>query len=794
MRKPANKLRGFLTGWKPRSLVAGLQPDLLVIFLFFLVTVIFFARFLDGRIIFAFKDLTRYFYPLRHLMVEQVKSGLWPLWNPYIFCGFPLLATLQICFFYPLTLIYYLLPFNLGFNYYIIAHYFLAAIFMYALLRHYRLERPAAFFGGLVFAFSGYLLSVSNMNTSLSSVIWLPLVLLVFDRLVSRDLSPHLSFAKVKTPLPEGEGSKLNLVRVRGIVTLSIALALMFLGGEPTVYYTTFWLLLAYIFVFAKEKVKSIVWLGLSFALSLGLIAVQLLPFLELSRLSDRIVLTGFDLVSFRSFPPRELITFLFPFFFGNPADFGAYAEMLLGSAYQDWLISPFLGLIPLTMIFFAFKGKPRRSYFFLAAAGAGLLLAFGRYTPFYWLAFKFIPGVSLIRYPVKFLFLVSFCLAILSAEGFQSLLHSLTDDLLRFKRALRYIFPLFIVVFVVAWLGTLYWRTIFDVLARSYPPTLPKVFFDALQSMVQFNLQSLLLASGYLFILLALFWLVWQKKIGRNYFIITIILVTLADLLTNGAIIAVGASRDVITSQPAGYALLKKDPGLFRFYCTPNTERANRVIRGDTFTSALLDTKENFTANWPLLEHLSDFYGYESIRPLSLVKVLGEKLTQEKLKDNLGFLSLANVKYIVSVDKLSFSRLKQVYHKRQYAQDVYLYENLDVWPRAYLLDNKMRPNRRLGEVVIVKYRPGEIVMSVEAKVGGYLFLGESYYPGWQAAVDGRAKPILKAQELFCAVPIERGKHSVRFNYDPWSFKLGAVISIFCVLLSAICLLGKWGG
>ncbi|MFA5848168.1 MAG: YfhO family protein, partial [Thermodesulfovibrionales bacterium] len=671
----------------------------------------------------------------------------------------------------PLTLIYYLLPFNLGFNYYIIAHYFLAAIFMYALLRHYRLERPAAFFGGLVFAFSGYLLSVSNMNTSLSSVIWLPLVLLVFDRLVQRNL-------------------RLNVA----VPFLSIILALMFLGGEPTVYYTTFWLLLAYIFVFAKEKVKSIVWLGLSFALSLGLIAVQLLPFLELSRLSDRVVLTGFDLVSFRSFPPRELIAFLFPFFFGNPADFGAYAEMLLGSAYQDWLISPFLGLIPLIMIFFAFKGKPRRSYFFLAAAGAGLLLAFGRYTPFYWFAFKFIPGVSLIRYPVKFLFLVSFCLAILSAEGFQSLLRSLADDLTRFKRSLRYLFPLFTVVFVIAWLGTLCWRTIFDLFARSYSPTLPKVFFVVLQGMVQFNLQSLLLASGYLFILLALFWLAWQKKISRNFFIVTIILVTLADLLTNGAIIAVGASREVVTSQPAGYALLKKDPGLFRFYCTPNTERANRVIRGDTFTSALLDTKENFTANWPLLEHLSDFYGYESIRPLSLVKVLGEKLTQEKLRESLGFLSLANVKYVVSVDKLNFSQLKPIYHKRQYAQDVYLYENRDVWPRAYLLDNKMRPDRRLGEVVIVKYRPGEIVMSVEAKVGGYLFLGESYYPGWQATVDGRAKPILKAQELFCAVPIERGKHSVRFNYDPWNFKLGAVISIFCVLLSAICLFGKWGG
>ncbi|MDD5593958.1 MAG: hypothetical protein PHG97_04400, partial [Candidatus Margulisbacteria bacterium] len=115
----------------------GLRKDLLAVVLFLLTTLLFFARFLTGEQIMAFKDLSRYFYPLRYLMVAQVMSGHLPLWNPYIYCGFPLLATLQICFFYPLTVVYYLLPFNLGFNYYIILHYFLAACFMYALLRYF---------------------------------------------------------------------------------------------------------------------------------------------------------------------------------------------------------------------------------------------------------------------------------------------------------------------------------------------------------------------------------------------------------------------------------------------------------------------------------------------------------------------------------------------------------------------------------------------------------------------------------------------------------------------------------
>src|SRR3989339_1545006 len=101
------------------------KQDILVFCAYLGLLLLFFQRFLSGREILAFKDLSRYFYPLRYLMVEQVMSGQLPLWNPYIFCGYPLLATLQIGFFYPLTLIYYLLPFGLAFNYYILLHYFL---------------------------------------------------------------------------------------------------------------------------------------------------------------------------------------------------------------------------------------------------------------------------------------------------------------------------------------------------------------------------------------------------------------------------------------------------------------------------------------------------------------------------------------------------------------------------------------------------------------------------------------------------------------------------------------------
>ena len=50
----------------------------------------------------------------------------------------------------------------------------------------------------------------------------------------------------------------------------------------------------------------------------------------------------------------------------------------------------------------------------------------------------------------------------------------------------------------------------------------------------------------------------------------------------------------------------------------------------------------------------------------------------------------------------------------------------------------------------------------------------DNYDKGWKASVDGKNVPILRANYTFRAIPIEKGKHIVKFLYDPWGFKLGA--------------------
>jgi len=733
-----------------------MKKDSLVCLFFLILTLLFFAPFLTGEWILGFKDLSRYFYPLRYLMVEQVQGGYWPLWNPYLFCGFPLLATLQVGCFYPLTWVHYFLPFNLAFNYFTILHYFLAACFMFALLRHYNFYRASAVLGGLLFGFSGYLLSVSNMNTSLEAVIWLPLTILFFDRWLK-------------------ERGFLNLAG------LAVCLALEFLGGEPTILYVTVWLLLAYTLVFSGNRRRALVnygGLALAGLLAAGITAVQLLPFLELARLSDRTTGALYELVTMRSLPPRELINFIFPYFFGNPAQFGNFTEVLIGRDFQDWLISPYLGILPLVFATLAFSRRQKLALFWLGSGIVGLLLAFGSYTVFYHLAY-FLPGLSLIRYPVKYLFLVNFCCVWLAAAGFDNLLLWLKEEPTAIAMIRRW---LLIVVFSLALAAALligFKFQLFSYLISRYPANLPAHFFFLLNDIMEFNLFTLLVIVANLFVVVILLDWASRGKLRREIFAAAVIGLIALDLFANSGTVVVPARADIFRKLPESLICLENRPRLGRLFYMPAVERANRVTYGENYNDALWEAKDSFTANWPILHHFPDFYGYESIKPQALLNYYRSNFGCGKFgRAQLNQLSAYNVQFIVSVGPLKFQQLRLLRHKNKFGRDFYLYENQGVLPRAYLILPGKQTILDLRAAKIVKDKPDEVLIRVKTQKMGILFLADSYYPGWRAWVDGREVKIEKADGLFRSVLVADGEHLVRFHYEPWSFYVGGIISL----------------
>ncbi|MFA4967308.1 MAG: YfhO family protein [Candidatus Margulisiibacteriota bacterium] len=767
------------------------KNDLLACLLFFALTLVFFFRFLDGQEVFAFKDLSRYFYPLRHLMVEQVKLGVWPLWNPFIFYGMPLMASLQPGLFYPMTLIFYVLPFDPAFNYYIILHYFLASCFTYFFMRHIGASRIASFFSGLVFSFSGYLLSVSNMNTSMSSVIWLPLLLLLWDKTIKE--------------------------KGRNYIYFILCLAAMLLGGEPTIIYASAFVLLSWALVFApslKEKAGNALLLIAGLIITIALTAVQLLPFYELIIHSDRAIATKFDMVTLRSLPIREIINFVMPYFFGNQAQTASYNPVLLGKMIQDWLLSPYVGIMPiLLMLFSFFNDKKAVRWFFAGAALVSLLMAFGRYTPLYFILYKLLPGLSMIRYPVKYLFLTTFSIAVLAGLG----IDAVNKDEKTQKRAAIVFFVAFLILGAIYLLAISFQDQIFMFLKSRYSNLHP-FFAEVLWKDLIFDIKSIwfvmlvTLASAILFFARA-------KGIIKNLaFGIVIAGIVFFDLFSNNTALIVPSSRQVYHEITPNVKLLMKEAGINRYYYSKQVEEHNHALFGDDYDKAMLEAQDKLAACQLMRYKLYDSNGYESIGLKSYLDFYLFFFDKEPFR-YLNVLNLANSLFLADLKPVKAPGLKLKSKHDYFYGSLYLYQNLSALPRAYvtgayivatneaaclnvLADRRFDPKKhivleenpgRIGgqkykEAKISEYGINRVLIETDLAKPGFLFLSDSYYPGWKAYVDGKETRIYRANFMFRAVPLNRGSHKIEFVYDPLSFKLGMVISI----ITAFGLLLAW--
>jgi uncharacterized membrane protein YfhO len=83
----------------------------------------------------------------------------------------------------------------------------------------------------------------------------------------------------------------------------------------------------------------------------------------------------------------------------------------------------------------------------------------------------------------------------------------------------------------------------------------------------------------------------------------------------------------------------------------------------------------------------------------------------------------------------------------------------------------------------VVREGPDRVVVQVSAGQPGYLVLGDTYYPGWRATVDGEPAEIVAANHAFRAVPLGAGEHTVIFQYAPRSFQVGAWVTLVAMLL-----------
>lgn len=77
------------------------------------------------------------------------------------------------------------------------------------------------------------------------------------------------------------------------------------------------------------------------------------------------------------------------------------------------------------------------------------------------------------------------------------------------------------------------------------------------------------------------------------------------------------------------------------------------------------------------------------------------------------------------------------------------------------------------------------LVIQARADAPSYLVVTDFYHRGWRAFVDGQEAPVLIADGVYRAVPLEAGTHTVEMRFEPVSQVAGAAISAIALLAIA---------
>jgi hypothetical protein len=87
------------------------------------------------------------------------------------------------------------------------------------------------------------------------------------------------------------------------------------------------------------------------------------------------------------------------------------------------------------------------------------------------------------------------------------------------------------------------------------------------------------------------------------------------------------------------------------------------------------------------------------------------------------------------------------------------------------------------GSVTVLRRSATEVKLAVTRSQPGWLVGLQTYYPGWNATVNGRRVPITRADMAFSAVPVGRGSSTVVLSYQPKTVSIGLWVSVLSALV-----------
>ena len=90
--------------------------------------------------------------------------------------------------------------------------------------------------------------------------------------------------------------------------------------------------------------------------------------------------------------------------------------------------------------------------------------------------------------------------------------------------------------------------------------------------------------------------------------------------------------------------------------------------------------------------------------------------------------------------------------------------------------------NRAPGTAAFLMNDPEHLVLRVHAPAAGFMVLADQYSPGWEATVNEKPTPIVRANYVFRLIEVPAGDSRVEFRYAPHTLRWGALVSSVTIL------------
>lgn len=729
------------------------------------------------------------FVPWWNFAWETLRSGHFPLWNPLVGMGAPLIANYQSALFYPPNWLYLMLAafggtpaIAWGQALLVALHLAWAGLGMMILARRLGLGYLAQTVSGLAFGLSAYLVARAGFLSINSAAAWLPWI-----------MAATFDVATVQ-----------NQVRFstyfRPVCWLAVLIALQLLAGHAQI--TWYTLLLAGLWTgflgWHGEGTKSILrsWLlfGLALLIAFALTAVQILPTAEYLFQSQRSGVVDYELAMTYSFWPWRLLGLLVPGMFGNPAwgDFWGYANY--------WEDAVYIGMLPLLLAIatlFRKDSMQRVKYFLVALLPLSFLLAMGKNTPIYPWLYQHVPTFGLFQAPTRWTIWTVFALALLAGLGAQGWRTP--------KGRLLYWVRLGTAGAFAVTLGALAgWYLLQN-----------NTDVSRLVTMVRATAAAGTWAFGAGVLALCLPEEEQQPEaslpVHTGFWFWAVAAWVSLDLLVAGWGLNPGIPLDFYRSKPDSpwyrtvtqVKAMLDDGRLFLSSEDDENLRFKKYFRFITFQPASdwSNLRAALLPNINMLDNVPSVNNSDPLLPGRYARWMAtlednDPMTREymfhlmgvSVKENVDVGAPLGVRYEPTGIQSRFHWSNCAYNA-QNAEDAWKYtlerprrDGEIVLEGSRYLEKSVcnDANVQMGVVKIYKIseNPNRLVLSIATESAGWLWFADVWYPGWHAWLDREPTQVLRANYLFRAVFVPEGQHDVIIAFRPVVFYLGAGISL----------------